>query len=138
MMIDDAVGLKRVLTECSVLAVVGMKGPGEGPAWYVPRYMREQGYVTLPVNPKYDQIDGVKSVASVLELSERVDMVVVFRRPEFIDELATEILQMSPLPRVVWMQLGIRNAAAAERLVAAGIDVVQDRCLYIDHPRLMG
>lgn len=127
--------LRNAMTSSTRLAVIGMKP--WGPASSVPAYLRRHGYETIPVNPGHDEVDGLECVPRVMDAGE-VDMVVIFRRPEFIDDHATEILLMDPRPRVVWMQLGIRNERAADRLVDAGVDVVQDRCLAIEHPRLLG
>lgn len=134
--IEDEAGLRRVMEEAKTVAVIGMKPRGEGPANSVPRYLETQGYAIIPVNPKYDEIDGAKSHPTVVDIAQPVDMVVIFRRPHFILGHADEILEMDPLPRTVWMQLGIRNDRAARRLIEAGVDVVQDRCLAIEHPRL--
>lgn len=138
MIVNDNEGLRRILEDNRSLAVVGMKPPDGGPAWSVPAYMRQHGYSTIAVNPKYDEVGGIPSVRSISDLPDPVDMIVIFRRPEFIPALADEILALETRPRVVWMQLGIREENAAKKLSDAGIDVVQDRCLYIDHPRLLG
>ena len=134
-LLNSAEELRAAMTAARTLAVIGLKA--SGPAWSVPAYMRRQGYSTVAVNPNYTQVGDLETVPTVLELGEPIDMVVIFRRAEFIDDHATEILGMDPLPAVVWMQLGIRNDPAAQRLLEAGIDVVQDRCLAIEHPRLM-
>lgn len=134
MLIEDDEGLRRTMNLNRSLAVVGMKTTG--PAWSVPEYLRTQGYSTVAVNPKYDEIGGIASYASVGDLPQPVDMIVVFRRPEVIGALADEVLALPWRPNTVWMQLGIRNDEAAARLVEAGIHVVQDHCLAIEHPRL--
>lgn len=132
--IEDDEGLREVMANARKLAVIGMKR--DGAANYVPRYMEQRGYTIIPVNPNLDEIDGTRSLPNVTEAGG-ADMVVVFRRSEAVEEHAREILQMSPLPRSVWLQLGIRNDRASELLREAGIDVVQDRCLKIEYPRLI-
>ena len=129
--------LRDAMVRCHTLAVIGMK-PAPGPASSVPLYMRRHGYDTYPVNPKHQAVDGLPCVDVVTEVEVPIDMVVIFRRPEFIDAHADEILALDPLPLVVWMQLGIRNERAAKRLMKAGIDVVQSKCLAVEHPRLIG
>ena len=129
--------LRDAMSRAHTLAVIGMKSP-PGPASSVPAYLRTQGYETIPVNPGRPEVDGIETASVVHDVEVPVDMVVIFRQSQFVDDHATEILQMDPLPGVVWMQLGIRNEDAAARLTDAGIDVVQDRCLAIEHPRLIG
>ncbi|MBA2664423.1 MAG: CoA-binding protein [Bradymonadaceae bacterium] len=133
-MVTEPEGLRQILDEVRSIAVIGYKGPGKGPAHSVPGYMQEQGYTILPVNPKLsDKLSNV--VATVNELTEAVDMVNIFRRSDAIAAHADEILKMVSPPRVVWLQLGIRNDEAATRLARAGILVVQDRCLLVEHRR---
>jgi predicted CoA-binding protein len=88
------------------------------------------------VNPKLDAVLGEPVVASLAELREPCDLLDVFRAAEHLPAHVDEILGMQTPPRTVWFQLGIRHDPSAERLAAAGIDVVQDRCLMVDHRRL--
>jgi predicted CoA-binding protein len=139
-LIDDDTGLTRILRETRSIAVLGAKSkPGE-PAYYVPAYLAARGYRILPVNPRFrgEMIHGSAVVGSVAELPEAVDVVEVFRRPQYLPGHAEEILALARLPAVVWFQLGIRNAEAAERLARSGVRVVQDRCMMPDHRRLIG
>ncbi|MCB9764113.1 MAG: CoA-binding protein [Alphaproteobacteria bacterium] len=127
--------LRRVLTEARTVAVLGAHPDTSRPAFYVPDYLHSQGYRILPVNARYvgKTLWGEPVRASLAELAQPVDVVDVFRRSEAIPGHLEEILAMRPLPGVVWLQRGIRNDAAAERLLEAGIDVVQDRCMLADH-----
>ncbi len=134
--IDDDDGLEETMRNVSRVAVLGMKG--EGPAGSVPRYMRQHGYETIPVNPYRSQVDGIDAFDSLDELDGAVDLVLVFRRSEDVPGHVDEILALDPPPRAVWLQLGIRNTAAARKLAENGIDVVQDRCFYVEHRRLIG
>lgn len=136
--IDDDEGLRDAMETAETLAVIGMKPAGGGPANTVPRMMRRKGRTILPVNPGYERVDDVACYDRVDEIEQPVDMVVLFRAPYNVEPHVEEILAMEQRPRTVWMQLGIRNARAARRLVEAGIDVVQDRCLAIEYPRLVG
>ncbi len=127
--------IRRVMREYRTIAVLGAHPRPEKPAHYVPKYLHEQGYKILPVNPVYagQTLWGEEVRANLGEVEEAVDIVDVFRLGELLPMHEGEILGMRPLPKVVWLQLGIRNDAVAARLVAAGIDVVQDRCLLADH-----
>jgi predicted CoA-binding protein len=104
----------------------------------VPRYLQAQGYRIIPVNPKLDQLFGERAVPSLAALREPVDLVNLFRAARHVPDHVEEILVLEPRPRAVWMQLGIRHEAAARRLQEAGIAVVQDRCLMVEHRRLLG
>lgn len=139
-MTDYATSLERAaeILACSpVVAVLGAHTAAYKAACYVPEYLHAQGYRILPVNPgKVGQtLWGEPVVATLAELREPVDLVDVFRRSELLAGHVDDILAMDPRPAVVWFQLGIRNDAVAERLRAAGIEVVQDRCTLADHRR---
>jgi uncharacterized protein len=139
-LIDDDAGLSRILRETRSIAVLGAKPNRGAPAYYVPAYLAARGYRILPVNPRFvgEVIHGTKVVGSVAELPEPVDVVEVFRRPEYLPGHAEEILALAQVPAVVWFQLGIRSVEAAERLARAGVRVVQDRCMMPEHRRLIG
>jgi hypothetical protein len=128
--------LRAILESTESIAVIGMKRSGA--AYSVPKYMERSGYEIVPVNPTLDRIDDVEVFDSVDEIDRPVDMVNVFRRSEFVGDHVDEILAMDPPPKTVWLQLGIRNDEAVRRLEEAGIAVVQDRCLKIDHMSLVG
>jgi hypothetical protein len=130
--------LAELLRGVQSVAVVGIKAdPGED-AHRVPRYLQACGYRILPVSPKCSEVLGERCVATLAELREPVDLVNLFRAPQHVAAHAEEILALRPLPRAVWLQLGIRDDASAERLEAAGVRVVQDRCLMVEHRRLLG
>jgi predicted CoA-binding protein len=138
-LVDDDDGLARILREARTVAVLGAKAQPSQPAYYVPAYLAREGYQVLPVNPMLTgaEILGTTVVATLAELPGPVDVIDVFRRPEYLPDHATEILALPWRPAVVWFQLGIRNDAAAERLARAGIRVVQDRCMMPEHRRLL-
>jgi uncharacterized protein len=118
--------------------VLGAHDEPSRPAFYVPDYLYQQGYRILPVNPALSgrTLWGEVVRATLAEIAEPVDIVDVFRRPELLSGHTSDILSMKPLPRLVWLQLGIRNDAFARAITAAGIDVVQDRCTLADHRRM--
>ena len=138
-LVDDDAGLTRILREARTVAVLGAKArPGE-PAYYVPAYLAREGYHVVPVNPTLagTTILGEPVVPTLAELAAPVDVVEIFRRPEYLPGHADEILALPWRPAVVWFQLGIRNDTAAARLAQAGIRVVQDRCMMPEHRRLL-
>jgi hypothetical protein len=131
--------IARIVRECQRIAVLGMKTEAQRdqPAFYVPEYMASVGYDIVPVPvyyPEATEILGRRVYRTVASVSPPVDMVNVFRRPHHIPPHVDDIL--AARPRVVWLQLGIRNEQAAETLARAGIQVVQDRCLLVEHRRL--
>ena len=129
--------IKRVLSSAKTIAVLGAHPDTARPAFYVPDYLHSAGYRILPVNPGKvgTVLWGQAVVASLTALSEPVDIVDVFRRSEALPAHLDEILGMTPLPKTVWLQRGIRNDAFAQQLLEAGIDVVQDHCTLADHKR---
>ncbi len=131
---DDA--LRQLLERVRSIAVVGIKtGPGED-AFRVPRYMQEHGYRILPVSPKLDRVLGEPCVPSIASLEDRPDLVNLFRASAHIPGHVDEILSLPENPVGVWLQLGISNPDATRRLEEAGITVVEDRCLMVEHGRL--
>jgi predicted CoA-binding protein len=126
------------LRAARTVAVLGAHHDPSRAACYVPEYLHAQGYRVLPVNPALagTTLWGEPVRATLAELGEPVDIVDVFRRPELLPGHLADVLAMTPRPRLVWLQLGIRNDAFAREVQAAGIDVVQDRCTLADHRAL--
>jgi len=129
---------RELLETARTVAVLGAFTEGGRPAYYVPAYLAEQGYRIFPVNPRFvgQEIFGQACVATLAELEEPVDIVDVFRRPDFLPQHTEDILAMTPLPRAVWLQTGIRHDVVAAQLREAGLTVVQDRCTLADHRRM--
>ncbi|HKA62934.1 MAG TPA: CoA-binding protein [Methylomirabilota bacterium] len=131
--------IARIVRESQRIAVLGIKTEAQRdqPAFYVPEYMATVGYDIVPVPVYYPEVTAImgrpvyRTVASV---APPVDMVNVFRRPHHIPPHVDDIL--AARPRVVWLQLGIQNDQAAEAWARAGIQVVQNRCLLVEHRRL--
>ncbi|MFZ9888970.1 MAG: CoA-binding protein [Myxococcota bacterium] len=136
---DDQERLRRILTTCRTIAVLGASGKAGRPANYVPTYLVEQGYCVLPVNPLFagQLLFGVEVRSTLFELRQPVDLVDVFRRSDVLPEHIEEILAMRPLPKVVWLQSGIRHEGFARSLQRHGIEVVEDRCTLAEHRRLV-
>jgi len=133
--LEDA---RRILTASRTVAVLGAHPDASRPASYVPAYLAAQGYRVFPVNPAYagQTLWGEPVRETLAEIPDAIDLVDVFRRPELLASHEDDILAMKPLPKVVWLQQGIREASFAERLRAKGIEVVEDRCTLADHRRL--
>ena len=135
-LITDNERIRELLVEAKTIAVLGIKTEAQvgQPAFYVPQYMHNAGFKIIPVPvyyPEVTQILGQKVYRKLADIPFEVDMVNVFRRPQDIPPHLEDIL--AKRPRSVWMQLGISHDAVAEELAKAGIKVVQDRCLMVDH-----
>jgi uncharacterized protein len=130
--------VKPVLETARTIAVLGVSANLDKPAHYVPLYAAQHGYRVIPVNPLLagQTLFGEVVRSSLAEVGEAVDIVDVFRRPEVLPDHLGDILAMNPRPKLVWLQLGIRNDDFAQKLLEAGIEVVQDRCLLADHRSL--
>lgn len=137
--ITDLAQIRDLLAQTKTIAVLGIKTEAQAdqPAFYVPKYMHHAGFKIIPVPVYYPQVTEILGERVYRKLSDipvDVDMVNVFRRPQDIQPHLEDLLAKKP--KVVWMQLGISNGAVAEELAKAGIKVVQDRCLMVDHRRL--
>jgi len=137
-LIEDESGIRELLSRIHRVAVLGIKTEAQSgqPAFYVPQYLLSVGLEVIPVPvyyPEVKEILGRKVFRKVADIPGKLDLVNVFRKPKDIDAHVDDIV--SKAPSAVWFQLGIRNDAAAERLARAGIQVVQNRCLMVDHQR---
>lgn len=130
--------IEEMLANSKTIAVIGMKDDETEVAFKIPNYMKERGYLIYPVNPVKagKEVFETTFYQSLLDIKDEIDLVNIFRRPEFLVDHAKEILKMNPLPKYVWFQLGIYNDEAAQMLEANGIKVVQNRCIMVEHARL--
>ena len=133
---DDINSLRRILREHRVIAVVGLSADWFRPSYFAAKYMLEHGYRVIPVNPKYPEVLGQKCYKSLQDIPEQVGIVDVFRKSADVPPVADAAIAIGA--RVLWQQLGVDNAVAAERARAAGLEVVVDRCVKIEHARLFG
>jgi predicted CoA-binding protein len=133
---EDINTLRRILRQSKTIAVVGLSANWWRPSFFAAKYMQEHGYRMIPVNPQYPQVLGQKCYASLREIPEKVDIVDCFRRSEDIGPIADEAIAIGA--KVLWMQLGVTNHEAADKARKAGLDVVMDRCVKIEHARLFG
>ncbi|HVF50770.1 MAG TPA: CoA-binding protein [Pyrinomonadaceae bacterium] len=137
-LIEDTKGIRELLAGTRRIAVIGIKTEEQSgqPAFYVPQYLASAGLEVIPVPVYYPQathILGQKVYRKLSEIEGDLDMVNVFRRPQDIAAHVEDIL--AKRPKSVWFQSGIRNQEAAEQFARAGIKVVQDRCLMVEHRR---
>lgn len=133
-MADNAT-LFRILTEAKTIAVVGASKNPEKDAHKIPKYLQERGYRIIPVNPTADVILGEKAYKSLSDIKEPYDVVDIFRPSEDVPPIVDEAIR-GPA-KVIWMQLGIQNDAAARKAEAAGKIVVQNACMMIAHRKLV-
>ena len=134
--VDDIAGLRRILARSRTLAVVGLSAQWHRPSHFAAKYMQDHGYRVIPVNPRYADVLGEKCYPDLRSIPEPVDIVDCFRKSEQIPAIADDAIAIGA--KVLWMQLGIENAEAARRAVAAGLDVVMNRCVKIEHARILG
>jgi predicted CoA-binding protein len=128
--------LRRILRTGKTIAVVGLSAEWHRPSYFAAKYMQEHGYRIIPVNPRYAEVLGERCHASLETIDVPVDIVDVFRRTEDVPPIADQAIAIGA--RCLWQQIGVRNVGAAERAAAAGLDVVMDRCVKIEHARLFG
>jgi len=132
--------IREILTGTHTIAMVGASANPARPSYFAMKYLLGKGFRVFPVNPGLagQSLLGQPAFARLSEVPEPIDMVDVFRSSEAAGAVVEEALQLAPLPRVIWMQLGVRNDEAAARAEAAGIRVVMNRCPKIEFGRLSG
>ena len=129
---SDPIG--ELLNRSKTIAVVGLSSSPLRPSYGVSAYMQSQGYRIIPVNPEIEFCLGERAYASLIDVPEKIDIVNIFRRPEYVPEVVDQAIQLK-VP-AVWMQEEIIHEKAAEKARQAGIFVVMDRCILKDHRRL--
>jgi len=123
--------IRELLERSKNIAVVGLSDSPLRPSHGVSAYMQTHGYRIIPVNPKIDECLGEQSYASLLDVPEKIDIVNIFRRPEFVEELVDQAIQLK-VP-AIWMQEDVIHEEAAQKARQAGIFVVMDRCILKEH-----
>lgn len=126
--------IENILKNCRRIAVVGLSDKPSRASNGVARLMQQSGYEVIPVNPVLPEVLGEKSYPSVSDIPGEVDLVDIFRRPEHVEEIVDQAIAKGV--KAIWMQLGVINEKAAEKALAAGIDVVMDRCWAIEYRKL--
>jgi len=135
---DDLI--RSILKSTKTIALVGASANEVRPSYFVLKYLLGRGYRMFPVNPGIagTEILGAKVYGSLAEIPEPLDMVEIFRNSEAADGIVDEALALDPLPKVIWMQLSVRNDAAAARAEARGVQVIMNRCPKIEYGRISG
>jgi len=130
--------IRGILNTVKTIAMVGVSANTSRPSYFAFKYLLDRGYRMIPVNPGLAGQDllGQRCYGSVLDIPEPVDMVDVFRASRYVPDIVAQAVRMQPRPRVLWMQLGIRNDEAAALAEANGIKVVMDRCPKFEYGRL--
>jgi len=123
----------EILKQYKTVAVVGLSSNPARASYEVTKYMQSAGYRIIPVNPTEREVLGEKSYARLEDVPEEIGIVDVFRRAEDVPPVVESAIRVGA--KVVWMQLGIENAEAAERARAAGLIVVEDACVFVEHRR---
>lgn len=128
--------IKDLLLHSKTIAVVGLSADSDRPSFEVAQYLQKKGYRIVPVRPDIDQILEEKAYASLSQIPFLIDIVDIFRKPEFIPDIVDEAIKVRA--KAVWMQLGLMHEEAAQKAQNAGLKVIMDRCLLIEHRRLLG
>lgn len=128
--------IRNILLTTKTIAVVGMSSKPGRPSQDVPLYLKAHGYRIIPVNPNATEIAGMKAYPDLVSIPEKVDVVEIFLRPEDVPPVVEDAIKIGA--KVVWMQEGIANEAAAERAERAGLKVVQDMCMRVAHRHFFG
>src|ERR1700690_4003379 len=123
--------IAKILTSSKTIAVIGASLKPERPSHWITIYLKEHGYKVIPVNPGHLEVLGDKCYKSLSEIPEPVDIVDIFREPGAVAGIVDEAIAKKA--KVVWMQQGIVNNAAAEKAKAAGLKVIQNKCIYQEH-----
>ena len=133
---DDSEKIRRILRTHKTFAVVGLSAQWHRPSYFAAKYMQEHGYRIVPVNPGYDEILGERCYKALRDIPHPVDVVDCFRKSAEIPAIAEDAIAIGA--KVLWMQLGVHNDQARARAEAAGLEVVENRCVKIEHGRFFG
>jgi predicted CoA-binding protein len=133
---DDSEKTRRILLRYKTIAVVGLSAQWHRPSYFAAKYMQEHGYRVIPVNPGQAEILGEKCYKSLRDIPEKVDIVDCFRKSAEIPAIADDAIAIGA--KVLWMQLGVENGDARRKAEAAGLEVVENRCVKIEHGRFFG
>jgi predicted CoA-binding protein len=128
------VSIREILEKYKTIAVVGLSSQTWRPSYSVSHYMQNAGYRIIPVNPNEMEVLGEKAYPTLDDVPDPFDIVDIFRRPEYVPDIVEAAIRHNA--RVIWMQLGVANEAAAARARQAGLDVVMDRCILQDHQEI--
>jgi predicted CoA-binding protein len=128
--------IRHILETAVTVAIVGLSDEPDRDSYRVAEYLQDHGYHIVPVNPTVESVLGQKSYARVTDIPGQIEIVDVFRKPDAVPPVVAEAIEARA--RVVWLQPGVVNQEAAETAEAAGLQVVMDRCIKMEHQRLFG
>ena len=135
-MSDDISTLRRILRDNRTIAIVGLSADWHRPSNFVGKYLQQHGYRIVPVNPRETEVLGEKSYASLRDVPDPIDVVNVFRAPDALPEIAREAVDVGA--STLWCQFNVINEEGARIAADAGLTVVMDRCLKVEHARYAG
>lgn len=129
--------IEKILRTTKIIAVVGLSDKSDRDSYAVANYLQNAGYKIIPVNPNIKEWKGIKAYTSLADIPESIviDVLDIFRRSEFVDEIVDQVIKMKNKPKVIWMQLGIENENAAKKAKAAGIIIIQNKCMKMEHEK---
>lgn len=136
MTIENRSEIRDLLANAKVIAVVGHSDKPHRTSYRIGQYLRQAGYKVYPVNPSVSEIDGETSYPNLASIPKPIDIVDVFRRSEHLSGIVDEAIAVGA--KAIWAQLGVADAEAARRAEEAGLQVVMDRCIMVDHEQLLG
>ena len=133
MEIVNSIQICDILKETKNIAVYGISSDPDKTSRSIARFLVEQGFNVVGINPALSEVEGIKVYPKLTDVPIDIDLVDVFRRSEYIGDLIPDVL--AKRPKVLWLQLGIRNNEAVKPAIDAGIDIIQDKCIYIEYKR---
>lgn len=138
MPVEDKQTIKKILEDSKNILIVGLSKKEDRDSFRVAKYLKEKGYRIIPVNPAYagEKILGEEVIGSITDVRENIDIIDVFRKPSAVMEIAEKAIEKK-VP-VVWLQLGVVNNEAVQKMEKEGIQVIMDKCIKIEHQRLLG
>jgi uncharacterized protein len=129
--------IAHLLKTSKTIAIVGLSNNPNRDSYDVASYLQQAGYAIVPVNPNLREWKGIHTYAKLTDIPDSIpiDVIDIFRRSEFVEEIVDQALQMKHTPKAIWMQLGIENERAADMARQAGLIVIQNRCIRTEHRR---
>jgi predicted CoA-binding protein len=134
-LIEDDHAIERLLRSSRAIAVVGFSDKPHRDSFTIGQYLLSQGYTVYPVNPAIDSVLGMRSYPTLSSVGAPIDIVDIFRRPEFVPPIVEEAVTIGA--RAVWFQVGVTHPQASSYATRHGLQVVEDRCIMVEHRRLM-
>ncbi len=130
--------IQEILRTAKGIAIIGLSDKHDRDSYIVASYLQDAGYEIIPINPNIREWNGITAYASLREVpgKTKIDIIDIFRKNEFVDGIVDNALSLKQKPKAIWMQLGIENEIAAQKASAAGIVVIQNKCIKIEHRKM--